>query len=164
MGRILIKNGIVITMDPRRRIIKNGAVAIENDRIVDIGKSDALKGFQAEKVFDATDRIIMPGLVDAHIHNVQTLARALGDEVDLIAWCYDRIYPYEVLLTEEDTYISAMLSCLEMIKTGTTCVADPGGYRMDNVGRAFRDSGMRGILCWAGMDQWSEDRPLVEGL
>ena len=82
MGRILIKNGIVITMDPRRRIIKNGAVAIENDRIVDVGKSDAIKGFQAEKVFDATDRIVMPGLVDAHIHNVQMLSRGLGDDVD----------------------------------------------------------------------------------
>src|SRR4030067_218219 len=98
MGRILIKNGTVITIDPRRRIIKNGAVAIENDRIVDIGKSDALKGFQAEKVFDTTDRIVMPGLVDAHIHNVQMLSRGLGDDVDLIAWWHDRMSPSEALL------------------------------------------------------------------
>ena len=166
MGRILIKNGTVITMDPRRRIIKNGAVAIENDRIIDIGKSDALKGFQAEKVFDATDRIIMPGLVDAHIHNVQMLSRGLGDDVDLIAWCYDRIYPYEVLLNQSDeyTYLSAILCCAEMIRTGTTTGSDPGGYKMENVARAFVESGMRGIVSWSGMDQWSQDRPLPDGL
>ncbi|MBI2361387.1 MAG: amidohydrolase [Deltaproteobacteria bacterium] len=164
MAKILIKNGTVITMDPRRRIIKDGAVAIENDRIVDVGRTDALKNFQAEKVFDATDRIVMPGLIDAHCHHVQMLARGIGDDVDLIAWCYERIYPYEVLLDDESTYLSALLCCLEMIRTGTTCVCDPGGYRMDNVGRALVETGMRGIITWAGMDQWSDDRPLPDGL
>lgn len=164
MARILVKNGTVITMDPRRRIIRDGAIAIENDRIVDVGKTDALKGFQAEKVFDARDRIVMPGLIDAHCHHVQMLARGLGDDVDLIAWCYDRIFPYETLLDDEGTYLSALLCCIEMIRTGTTCVCDPGGYRMDNVGRALVETGMRGTITWAGMDQWSDDRPLPEGM
>jgi 5-methylthioadenosine/S-adenosylhomocysteine deaminase len=162
MGRIFIKNGTVITMDPRRRIIADGAVAIENDRIVDIGKAEALKDFQADTVFDASGRIVMPGLIDAHCHNVQMLARGLGDDVDLIAWCYDRIFPYETLLTDEATYLSALLCSVEMIRTGTTCVCDPGGYRMDNVGRALTETGMRGIIAWAGMDQWSEDRALPD--
>lgn len=166
MAKILIKNGTVITMDPRRRILKDGAVAIENDRIVEVGKAGALKNFQADKVFDAKDRIVMPGLVDAHIHNVQMLSRGLGDDVDLIAWCYDRIYPYEVVLNQSDeyTYLSAILCCAEMIRTGTTTGADPGGYKMENVARAFADSGIRGIVSWAGMDQWSQDRPLPDGL
>ncbi len=164
MGRILIKNGTVITMDPHRRIIKNGAVAIENDRIVDIAKSDNLRDFQAEKVFDAKERIVMPGLIDAHCHHVQMLARGIADDVDLIAWCYDRIYPYETHLDDDGTYLSALLCCIEMIRTGTTCVCDPGGYRMDNVGRALTEIGMRGIITWAGMDQWSEDRFLPDGL
>jgi 5-methylthioadenosine/S-adenosylhomocysteine deaminase len=164
MGRILIKNATVITMDARRRIVKDGALAIENDRILDIGKTESLQGFQAEKVFDVKDRIVMPGLIDAHCHHVQMLARGLGDDVDLIAWCYDRIYPYETLLTDEATYLSALLCCVEMIRTGTTCVCDPGGYRMDNVGRALIESGMRGIITWSGMDQWSDDRPLPDGL
>jgi 5-methylthioadenosine/S-adenosylhomocysteine deaminase len=166
MSRILIKNGTILTMDPRRRIIKDGAIAIENDKIVDVGKSAALKDYQADKVFDASDRIIMPGLVDAHIHNVQMLSRGIGDDVDLIAWCYDRIYPYEVILNRSDeyTYLSAMLCCAEMIRTGTTCGADPGGYKMENVARAFADTGFRGIVSWSGMDQWSDDRPLPDGL
>ena len=166
MARILIKNGTVITMDPRRRIIKDGAVAIENDKIVEVGKTAALKDFQAEKVFDATRRIVMPGLIDAHIHNVQMLSRGIGDDVDLIAWCYERIYPYEVILNRSDeyTYLSAMLCCAEMIRTGTTTGADPGGYKMENVARAFAESGFRGIVSWSGMDQWSQDRPLPDGL
>ena len=115
MARILIKNGTLITMDPRRRIIKDGAVAIENDKIADVGKTTALKDFQADKVFDAANRIVMPGLVDANIHNVQMLSRGIGDDVDLIAWCYDRIYPYEVILNRSDeyTYLSAALCCAE---------------------------------------------------
>jgi len=164
MARILITKGTVITMDSRRRIVKDGAVAIENDRIVDVGKSDALKDFQAEKVFNARDRVVMPGLIDAHCHHVQMLARGLADDVDLIAWCYERIYPYETLLGDEATYLSALLCCIEMIRTGTTCVCDPGGYRMGNVGRALAESGMRGIIAWSGMDQWSDDRPLPDGL
>ncbi len=164
MGRILIKNGTVITVDSQRRIIRDGAVAIENDRIVDIGKTESLKDFQAEKVFDAKECIVMPGLIDAHCHHVQMLARGIADDVDLIAWCYDRIYPYEAHLDDQGTYLSALLCCIEMIRTGTTCVCDPGGYRMDNVGRALTEIGMRGIIAWAGMDQWSVDRLLPNGL
>jgi 5-methylthioadenosine/S-adenosylhomocysteine deaminase len=164
MARILVEGGTVITMDPRRRIVTDGAVAIENDRIVDVGKSAALAGFQAEKRIDARGKIVMPGLIDAHCHHVQMLARGLADEVDLIAWCYERIYPYEARLDEESTYWSALLCCVEMIRTGTTCVCDPGGYRMENVGRALEESGMRGIIAWSGMDQWSDDRPIPDGL
>ncbi|MFQ5542550.1 MAG: amidohydrolase, partial [Candidatus Binatia bacterium] len=164
MAKILVKNGTVITMDSKRRIIKDGAVVIENDRIRKIGKTNELKGEAADIVIDAKDRIVMPGLIDAHCHHVQMLARGVADDVDLIAWIYDRIYPYEVFLDDESTYLSALLCNVEMIRTGTTCVADPGGYRMDNVGRALVESGIRGVIAWAGMDQWSDDRPLPDGL
>ncbi|MFQ5851175.1 MAG: amidohydrolase [Candidatus Binatia bacterium] len=164
MARILVRNGTVITMDSRRRIIKDGAVVVDGDRIRKLGKVNDLKGEAADVVIDAKDRIVMPGLIDAHCHHVQMLARGIADDVDLIAWCYDRIYPYEVLLDDETTYLSALLCNVEMIRTGTTCVCDPGGYRMDNVGQALAESGMRGVIAWAGMDQWSDDRPLPDGL
>jgi 5-methylthioadenosine/S-adenosylhomocysteine deaminase len=164
MAKILVRNGTVITMDSKRRIIKDGVVVIEDDRIRKIGKANELKGEAADVVIDAKDRIVMPGLIDSHCHHIQMLARGLGDDVDLIAWCYDRIYPYEVFLDDESTYLSALLCNVEMIRTGTTCVVDPGGYRMDNVGRALVESGIRGVIAWAGMDQWSDDRPLPDGL
>ena len=96
----------------------------------------------------------MPGLVSAHCHNVQALARGLGDDVPVELWTYGRIYPYETLLTEEDAYWSTLLNCAEMIRTGTTCHADPGGYVMDGVGRALTECGMRGTFAWAGMDEF----------
>ncbi|HWP28061.1 MAG TPA: amidohydrolase [Chloroflexota bacterium] len=165
MASIRIDHGIVLTMDPQRRIIKDGSVVIEGDRIVAVGKTADLAGAHpADQVLDATDKIVMPGLVDCHVHHCQTLLRGLANDIDLIAWCYDITYPYESVLTDEDTYLSALLADIEMIRTGTTTVADPGGYRMDHVARALIDSGLRGIICWAAMDQWSVDRPLPDGL
>ncbi len=165
MAGILIEKGTVITMDARRRIIRNGAVLVEDDRVAWVGKAARLNPKRAERArkIDASGKIVMPGLIDAHVHNVQTLARGLGDDIDLIDWIHERIYPYEALMTEEDTYWSAMMTCVEMVRTGTTTVADPGSYLMDSVARAWETFGMRGLLCWAGADQWSDDRALPKG-
>jgi len=164
MPELMIVHGTVITVDPDRRIIKDGAVVIDRDRILDVGKTGSMRQkYESKKVIDAENKIVMPGMVDSHVHNVQMLTRGLGDDIDLIGWCFDRIYPFETLMTERDTYVSALLCAMEMIRTGTTCVCDPGGYRMDNVGDALKDIGMRGILSWAGMDQWSPDRNPPDG-
>ncbi len=149
-----IEHGTVITMDGQRRILKDGAVAIRGDRIVAVDKTAALANQPAERTVDATGRVVLPGLVSAHCHNVQALARGLGDDVPVELWTYARIYPYESMLTEEDAYWSTLLNCAEMIRTGTTCHADPGGYVMDGVGQALTECGMRGIIAWAGMDDF----------
>jgi 5-methylthioadenosine/S-adenosylhomocysteine deaminase len=149
-----IEHGTVITLDGQRRILKDGAVAIQGDRIVAVDKAAALAGQPAARTIDATGRLVLPGLVSAHCHNVQALARGLGDDVPVEQWVYGRIYPYEALLTEEDAYWSTLLNCAEMIRTGTTCHADPGGYVMDGVGRALTECGVRGIFAWAGMDDF----------
>jgi len=162
MSEILIKGGILITLDKERRIIKNGAVAIKENKIVSVGKTDELlKNFsKADEVIDAKGKIIMPGLIDTHIHHIQMLARGIADDVDLVTWIHDRILPYEAALDNEATYLSAMLTILEMIKTGTTTAIDPGGYKMENVAKALKDSGMRGLIAWASMDTFTEDRPI----
>lgn len=147
-----IVHGTVITMDPRRRIIKDGAVTVSGDRIVEVGKSAALASTPARRTIDATGKIVMPGLVSAHCHNVQALARGLGDDVPVELWTYGRIYPYETYLDEEGAYWSTLLNCAEMIRTGTTCHADPGGYRGDAVATALTEAGVRGMFTWAGMD------------
>jgi 5-methylthioadenosine/S-adenosylhomocysteine deaminase len=155
VATLRIDGGTVITMDGTRRILLDGAVAIDGDRIVAVGKRETIApAHPAPEVLDARGKLVLPGLVNTHLHHVQTLARGLGDDVDGNTWAYKRIWPYEVVLTEEDAYASALLSCLEMIRTGSTCAADPGGYRMDGVGRALEESGVRGILAWAGMDRY----------
>jgi len=151
---LVIEHGTVVTLDGQRRIVKDGAVAIAGDRIAAVDKTAALAGQPAARRIDATGRLVLPGLVSTHCHNVQALARGLGDDVPVELWSYGRIYPYETLLTEEDAYWSTLLNCAEMIRTGTTCHADPGGYPMDGVGRALTECGVRGIFAWAGMDDF----------
>jgi 5-methylthioadenosine/S-adenosylhomocysteine deaminase len=119
-----------------------------------VDETAALAGQPADRVIDATGCLVLPGLVSAHCHNVQALARGLGDDVPVDAWTSARIYPYEALLTDEDACWATLLSCAEMIRTGTTCHADPGGYAMDGVGQALTDCGMRGVFAWAGMDEF----------
>lgn len=161
----LVENGTIITVDSKRRIIKEGAVAIDGNRIADVGKMSELRvKFPKADVIDAEKKIVLPGLIDTHVHLTQTLARGLADDVSVPDWLYKRIFPYEVSMTEEDTYNSSMLACLEMIRTGTTCFADPGGYQMDHAARAVEESGLRGILAIASVDKQDSTHPLPSRL
>ncbi len=166
MASILVRGGTLVTLDRRRRIIKDGAVAIEDNKIVAVGKREEVTRQypSAGEIVEASGKLVLPGLVDSHVHHTQMLARGIADDLDLITWIHDRILPYESVMTDEDTYTSAMLCCLEMIKTGTTTTVDPGGYRMEHVARALDESGMRGIVAWASMDTDTPDRPVPRNL
>ncbi len=134
MAWLLVEGGTVITMGSPRRIIKEGALLIDGDRIKAVGKAAKLKAsYPGADVLDAREKLILPGLIDTHIHLGQMLARGLTDDIDgkLVRWSWDRVYPWEARLSEEDIYASARLCCLEMIRTGTTTFADPGGRYMD---------------------------------
>lgn len=163
---IVVKNArFIVTMDKERRLIRDGALAVDNGKIVDVGKTRDIAGKynQAERKFDAKDQLITPGFIDCHCHSTQSLARGLTDNVFLNTWLHDRIYPYESSMTASDTYISSMLTCLELIKTGTTCFADPGGYHhIDQVVRAAEESGIRAVLARACHDVHSAGRPVPE--
>ncbi|MDW7978201.1 MAG: hypothetical protein RMH74_05305, partial [Candidatus Caldarchaeum sp.] len=106
----LVKGGYVITLDKARRIIREGAVVVEDSRIVDVGKADEVgKKYSRYEVIDARNKIVLPGLVDGHLHQTQMLARGLADDVDLITWIHDRILPYEAVMDDRDAYMSALL-------------------------------------------------------
>lgn len=161
MSTLLITNATVITLDKRRRVIKEGAVAIEDDRIVGVGKATEIKPkFADAEVINVGGKVVLPGLIDTHVHLTQTLARGLADGVSVPDWLYKRILPYEVSMTPSDVYDNSLLACAEMMRTGTTCFADPGGYQMDNAGRAVEESGMRGILAIASVDQQDSEHPI----
>ena len=145
---ILIKKASwLVTVDKERRIISNGAIAIKGEKIVAVGKSKALEeSYKARLLIDAQDKLVLPGLIDAHAHNTQQLARGLADDVTLQEWLFERIYPYESVMTEEEAYLSALCCQLEMIKAGTTCYVDPGSHFHDETAQATKLSGMRGII------------------
>jgi len=148
-----IEHATVVTLDGGRRVLEDGAVAIRGDRIAAVDTTAALAGQPAGRTIDATGRLVLPGLVSAHCHNLESLLRGLGIDVGADLWTFDGAYTYEALLTEEDAYWATLLGCAEMIRSGTTCHADPGGYVMDGVGRALTDCGLRGIFGWAGQDE-----------
>ncbi|MBE0522926.1 MAG: amidohydrolase family protein [Methanosarcinales archaeon] len=159
MADILIKNGYVITMDGPP--IKNGCVLIEDSKITYVGKEEKL----AQKVIDANNCVVMPGLINTHTHIGMTLFRGYADDLPLKQWLKDHIWPAEAMLTDEDLYIGTMLGCVEMIRSGTTAFADMYVH-VDSVARAVEESGMRAALSYGMIDLGDKSRAdfeLAEG-
>ena len=116
----VIKNGIVITMNKQKEILKKDIV-IENDTIIDIVDNYDEK---YDELIDATNKIIMPGLINTHSHLGMSLFRGSNDNLTLLDWLNKKIWPKEDKLTDKDIYYGTLLSCIEMIKTGTTTCTD----------------------------------------
>ena len=158
MSTLLITNGTVITVDPSRRIIRDGAVLIDDGAITAVGKAAELGGSAADKIIDARGNVVMPGFIDTHHHHRHTIVRGMADDV-LLPVLAERNEPTDEAYSEEDMYLSAMGSCIEQARTGTTCVLDTGGPHMDSVGQALVDFGMRGVLSYNGTDYFEADLP-----
>jgi 5-methylthioadenosine/S-adenosylhomocysteine deaminase len=131
--------------------LDGGVVEITGDRITHVGL--AATAAPAREAVDARDRIVVPGFVNAHCHLSQQLGRGLADDVDLVTWLHDRIWPYEQALTPDDVEISALACAIEQIRSGTTLVADPGGQHVDAAGRAIDRAGIRAVLARSTMDE-----------
>jgi len=150
---ILVKNGLVVTMNLDRHIIKDGAVAIEKDRIVFVGKTvDAEKQYLSGTILDAEGKIVLPGLIGPHVHLVESFPRGFMDDLN---WgdvgtktVMERLWPYKLAMTREDVYYSSLLANLEMIKSGMTCFCDPAAHPefYDEHFKATEESGMRGAI------------------
>ncbi|UCE57343.1 MAG: amidohydrolase [Candidatus Bathyarchaeota archaeon] len=151
---VLIKDGIIVTMDPKRRILKDGYVAIEKGRIVALGRSRKNKAAckSVEEVIDASGKAVLPGLISGHTHAALTLLRGLTDGMRLDELTRKWLWPFENALRPEDSYVAVQLACLEMIKAGVTCFADMH-FNMEAVAKAVQDSGLRASLSVAMMDQ-----------
>jgi 5-methylthioadenosine/S-adenosylhomocysteine deaminase len=153
----------VITMDGTRRVLKDGAVLVRGAVIEAVGTRRELEARAPDAERLVLERhAILPGFVDGHLHATQMLARGLADDIDevTVRWGWDRIFPWEAVLEEEDVYVGGLLTAVELIRNGVTCFADPGGFHMDPIARAVVESGMRAVLTIGGMDTWSAGFPL----
>lgn len=103
------------------------------------------EGFTAHKVIDGTGRMAIPGLINAHTHAYMTVFRNVADDLPFHEWLMGTIDPLEARLTPEDGYWGAMLGCMEMLRTGTTCFVDMHMFEGQSV-RAAVDSGMRAVI------------------
>ncbi|TEB14504.1 5-methylthioadenosine/S-adenosylhomocysteine deaminase [Pelotomaculum sp. FP] len=146
MARILIKGATVLTMEKHDAVFHNGEVAIAGDSIIAAGPQGCVpKNFIAEHVIDGSGMVAMPGFINCHTHASMTLLRSYADDLPLMKWLNEKIWPLEAKLQPEDCYWGAMLCCLEMIKSGTTTFADMY-FEMDEVALAVEESGIRACL------------------
>ncbi len=154
---ILIRNGLLITMNPDRQIL-DGGVYIEDGRILEIPSART----KADAVIDATDCLVVPGFVQTHVHLCQTLFRGMADDMDVIDWLRLRIWPLEQAHDEQSIYDSARLGIAELIRGGTTCAFTMETVRhTEEAFRAVLETGFRAIGGKAMMDRWEPGTEMV---
>lgn len=141
--KILVRNTKILTMESRENPIVEGDLAIESDKIVGVGAVPI--GFKADYVIDGSNQLVMPGLINAHTHMAMSLMRNYADDMPLMEWLSDKIWPIEAGLKPEDVYLGTMLSIAEMIRTGCTTFNDMY-FEMEEVAKAVENSGVRATL------------------
>ncbi|HKQ06772.1 MAG TPA: 5'-deoxyadenosine deaminase [Blastocatellia bacterium] len=147
---LLIKNATVVTMDAGNRTLA-GDVLIEGTRIAAVGASLTAR---ADETVDARGRVLLPGLVQTHVHLCQTLFRGAADDLALIDWLKKRIWPMEAAHTPESLYASARLGIAEMIRGGTTTALTMETVNhTEAVFRAVEETGFRATVGKCMMDK-----------
>src|SRR5438874_3512339 len=153
---MLFINATIVTMNPTRDIIINGAIAIEGNRIVAVDKADALqRQYHDDEVIDLQGKLVIPGLIDTHVHLAQALIRGCADDMALIQWLCERVWVLQGNFTQDDGYVSARLCIAEMLKSGTTTFLESmlaHRYGFDGIARAVDESGIRACLAGIVMD------------
>ena len=144
---LIITNGIVVTMDEARRVLQDGAVAIDGSDIVAVDTADAIRAqFKAADTVDATGQIVLPGLINTHTHAPMVLYRGLADDLALSEWLNKFIFPAEArTVSPEFVRAGTRLAALEMIQSGTTTFADMY-YFEEEIARETKAAGLRGVL------------------
>ncbi len=155
--KIIIKNCSMITMIKPDDVYRTGQIEIMDDKIVYAGTvRETDESFDRE--IDAKGMTALPGLINCHTHSAMSLMRGYGDDVALMKWLQERIWPIEEGLTAQDVYWGALLSIAEMLKSGTTAFADMYFF-MDEVAKAADEAGIRADLSFGMVstnDDWKE--------
>jgi cytosine/adenosine deaminase-related metal-dependent hydrolase len=145
---LLLRGARVVTLDSSRRIL-DADVLVENGRIKKVGRSDSRTvGRSKTTTIDCSGLVVLPGLVQAHIHLCQTLFRGLADDLSLENWLAKRIWPLEAAHTESSIHASAMLGAAELLLGGTTAILDMETVR--HTGAAFEALESIGLRATAG--------------
>lgn len=144
---LLVAGGTVVTMDAAGTVIADGAVAIDGSTIVAVGtKTDMDARYAARERLDVRGQVIMPGLINTHTHAPMVLFRGLADDMALMDWLNQYIFPAEkATVSPEFVRIGTRLAALEMIESGTTTYADMY-YFEEEIARATKAAGLRAVL------------------
>jgi 5-methylthioadenosine/S-adenosylhomocysteine deaminase len=143
----------LITVDGDRRIFRDAGVAIADRKFQAVGKSvDIAQDYTADVTIDGRNRVATPGLIDSHLHSSFQLARGLADEVGTRPFLFERMFPYEGSMSDEDVYVSSVLAAMSLLRCGVTCFIDPGNYFPEATGRAALATGIRAVLGRSAFD------------
>lgn len=143
-GVITLIHGHILTMDSQSNYYSDGMIVIRNKRIDYVGPFDPMK--VSGNVFDAADKLILPGLINTHAHSGSALFRSLADDLFLMDWLENYMWPAERFQTKESAYIAAALTHLEFLQNGITTNADMW-YFPESVAQAVLESGLRTFIC-----------------
>lgn len=148
---LIIRDGMLVTMNARRDVYK-GDLVIMNGRIITLGADMTVPPVQADSL-DASGCLVVPGFVQAHVHTVQTLARGHAEDLELLPWLRDKIWPYEAALDEGAVRAAVALGCTELLRGGTTSILDMGTvHHTDAVFETVQKVGLRATIGKAMMD------------
>ncbi|MFN8224283.1 MAG: amidohydrolase [Gaiellales bacterium] len=167
---MIFDNCTVITMDRQRRILTGAAVAVEGDSIAMVGKSeDVRRAYPEAPSRDLHGWLLLPGLVDGHIHLPQAMLRGSADEVPLWVWMAQRIFILEGNYTPADVQASTRLAIVEMIRSGTTAFLETlilGRHDLSSLAGVIAETGVRAVLPRAVTDGggYLDESPLHPGL
>jgi 5-methylthioadenosine/S-adenosylhomocysteine deaminase len=149
MTATLLRADIVVTLDDAGHVYQPGYLVVENGRLAEAGPQSALAARRFDQSLDLPERLVMPGLVNAHTHSPMVLFRGLAEGHSLLTldgW-YNAIRVWEEALDPELIPAAVEVTCAEMIRTGTTCFADQY-FHMDRIVPAVRQSGLRAALAY----------------
>lgn len=150
---VLITGGTVVTMDPQRRVIDNGAVLVRDGRIAAVGeRAEVGPPPTGATIVEARGGLVLPGFINTHTHLFQALLKGLGDDRPLFRWLKEMTAPAAAVLEEEDCEAAGLTGAVEAIRSGTTTIVDfmyahPRPGLTDAVIRGLEASGIRAVVC-----------------
>ena len=152
--KTLVKNATLLDMVLDIPNIRKTDILIDDNKIIkieeDISDEDA-------KVIDAKEMVVMPGFINTHTHLAMSIFRGYKDDQKMMDWLENAIFPVEDRLSPDDIYWNSFLSCIELIKTGTTTCNDMY-FGMDQTIKAVEESGLRGVMAWCVTDTSIKDK------
>jgi len=158
---LLVRGSLLLTMSEEQAIIENPVLGIRDGKIVLVMQNDFFTedAYTARKIIDTRNTLIMPGLVNTHTHLAMTCFRGLADDLPLMTWLHEHIFPAEAQhVSPEMVYAGSLLAMAEMILSGTTTFCD-GYFFVEQVARAAKDAGMRAVVSQGFIDFPTPDTP-----
>jgi cytosine/adenosine deaminase-related metal-dependent hydrolase len=158
MSELILRGGTIVSVNPASDVLV-GDVHCKDGLLVQVGGAAKPTGRDCA-ILDAEGSIVMPGLVQSHVHMCQTLARGRADDLPLLPWLEQVVWPYEAALDADDVAAAARLACVELLLGGTTAILDMGTVRhTDALFEVARDAGLRATIGKAMMDATDAGHP-----